>query len=113
MELKRQYFEEHGADLFVMGDDWEGKFDHLLDAVDVKYLLRTANVSSTDIKKTSHNHTEHKIKGDGKLTVTADPTADLRTPKSSADDASQETMQPLQPLQPPRLGTLAPSMQAG
>jgi len=89
MELKRQYFEEHGADLFVMGDDWEGKFDHLLDAVDVKYLLRTANVSSTDIKKTSHNHTEHKIKGDGKLTVTADPTADLRTPKSSADDASQ------------------------
>lgn len=38
------------ADVFVMGADWEGKFDHLKDACEVVYLPRTADVSTTEIK---------------------------------------------------------------
>lgn len=43
--------QEHDVDLFVMGDDWTGKFDHLKDYCEVQYLPRTAGVSSTGIKE--------------------------------------------------------------
>lgn len=39
------------ADVFVMGDDWKGKFDFMKTACDVVYLARTPNVSSSGIKK--------------------------------------------------------------
>lgn len=39
------------ADVFVMGDDWEGKFDFLKDYCDVVYLPRTPEISSSQIKK--------------------------------------------------------------
>ncbi len=39
------------ADVFVMGDDWEGKFDFLKDYCDVVYLPRTPEISSTQIKE--------------------------------------------------------------
>ncbi len=39
------------CDLFVMGDDWQGKFDFLKDYCDVIYLPRTPGISTTDIKK--------------------------------------------------------------
>ena len=42
---------ENHCDLFVMGDDWTGKFDFLKDYCDVIYLPRTPGVSTTDIKK--------------------------------------------------------------
>ena len=35
--------------IFVMGDDWEGKFDYL--NCEVIYLPRTKSISSTEIKK--------------------------------------------------------------
>lgn len=38
------------ADVFVMGDDWEGKFDFLKDYCEVVYLPRTPDVSTTQIK---------------------------------------------------------------
>ena len=41
----------HGADLFVMGSDWAGKFDDLTACCDVLYLPRTPDVSSTQIKQ--------------------------------------------------------------
>lgn len=34
-------------DLFVMGDDWQGKFDYLSAHCDVVYLSRTPGISST------------------------------------------------------------------
>jgi glycerol-3-phosphate cytidylyltransferase len=49
LELKRQYVEEHKADILVMGDDWAGKFDHLNDICKVVYLPRTPSVSTTAI----------------------------------------------------------------
>ena len=39
------------VDAFVMGDDWEGKFDFLKEYCEVLYLPRTPEISTTQIKK--------------------------------------------------------------
>ena len=39
-----------GADVLAMGDDWQGKFDHLSHLCEVVYLPRTEGVSTTTIK---------------------------------------------------------------
>ncbi|EGR3133291.1 glycerol-3-phosphate cytidylyltransferase [Vibrio parahaemolyticus] len=41
---------KYDADIFAMGDDWEGKFDFLNDYCQVIYIPRTENISTTDIK---------------------------------------------------------------
>jgi len=41
---------ENNIDVFVMGDDWEGKFDELKEYCDVVYLPRTDGISTTKIK---------------------------------------------------------------
>ncbi|PKR86193.1 glycerol-3-phosphate cytidylyltransferase [Heyndrickxia camelliae] len=41
----------HNVDIFVMGDDWKGKFDFLKDYCEVVYLPRTVGISTTKIKK--------------------------------------------------------------
>ena len=50
-EQKRQDVVNYQADVFVMGDDWEGKFDFLSDLCQVVYLPRTPEISSTQIKE--------------------------------------------------------------
>ncbi|MBS6396797.1 MAG: glycerol-3-phosphate cytidylyltransferase [Clostridiales bacterium] len=51
-EQKRTDIHEYQADVFVMGSDWEGKFDFLEEeGAEVIYLPRTPEVSSTQIKK--------------------------------------------------------------
>ena len=42
---------EYHIDTFVMGDDWQGKFDFLKDSCEVVYLPRTPEISSSQIKK--------------------------------------------------------------
>ena len=43
--------QEHDVDIFVMGDDWKGKFDFLEEeGVEVVYLPRTPEISSSQIK---------------------------------------------------------------
>ncbi len=42
---------EHDIDVFVMGDDWEGKFDFLKEDCAVVYLPRTEGISTTQIKE--------------------------------------------------------------
>jgi glycerol-3-phosphate cytidylyltransferase len=42
---------KYKIDVFVMGDDWEGKFNFLKNYCEVVYLQRTPNVSSTETKK--------------------------------------------------------------
>jgi glycerol-3-phosphate cytidylyltransferase len=49
LEQKRDYIVEHGADILVMGDDWEGKFDWVSDVCKVVYLPRTPSVSTTGL----------------------------------------------------------------
>ena len=51
-EQKKSDVHEYHIDTFVMGDDWKGKFDFLKDeGVDVVYLSRTPEISTTQIKK--------------------------------------------------------------
>lgn len=51
-EQKVTDVDKYDVDVFVIGDDWEGKFDFLKDqGVEVEYLSRTPNISTTQIKK--------------------------------------------------------------
>lgn len=50
-EQKVQDVKERNIDTFVMGHDWEGKFDFLKDYCEVIYLPRTEGISTTKIKK--------------------------------------------------------------
>ncbi|CUO14056.1 Glycerol-3-phosphate cytidylyltransferase [Turicibacter sanguinis] len=50
-EQKIQDIKDLKVDVFVMGDDWKGKFDYLEDYCEVIYLPRTEGISTTKIKK--------------------------------------------------------------
>ena len=51
-EQKKTDCEKYDVDIFVMGDDWKGKFDFLKEqGVEVIYLPRTEGISSTQIKQ--------------------------------------------------------------
>lgn len=41
---------EHQIDVFVMGDDWKGRFDELKSQCEVVYLERTSGISTTQVK---------------------------------------------------------------
>lgn len=48
---KRTDIHDYDVDIFVMGDDWEGKFDFLKEeGCEVVYLPRTPDISTTKIK---------------------------------------------------------------
>jgi len=49
-EQKKTDINTYNIDVFVMGDDWEGKFDFLRDICTVVYLPRTEEISTTKIK---------------------------------------------------------------
>lgn len=50
-EQKRTDVHEYHIDTFVIGDDWKGKFDFLKEeGVEVVYLARTPEISTTIIK---------------------------------------------------------------
>ena len=65
-QQKRSDMHEYHIDTFVMGDDWRGKFDFLKEeGVEVVYLSRTPEISSTQIRKDLYDaayvDTESKI----------------------------------------------------
>ena len=50
-EQKVSDIQKYNIDVFVIGDDWNGKFDYLKDiGVEVVYLSRTKEISTTKIK---------------------------------------------------------------
>jgi glycerol-3-phosphate cytidylyltransferase len=49
-EQKISDVQTYGADIFVMGDDWQDKFDFLKPYCEVVYLTRTEGISSTAIR---------------------------------------------------------------
>lgn len=49
-EQKVEDVKLYHVDTFVMGDDWQGKFDFLKEHCEVVYLPRTPEVSTTQIK---------------------------------------------------------------
>lgn len=48
--------QEYDIDIFVIGDDWKGKFDFLKDYCEVVYLPRTEGISTTEIKMNLKNN---------------------------------------------------------
>lgn len=54
-EQKLSDMKEYHVDVFVIGDDWKGKFDYLEETgVEVVYLSRTPEVSTSQIKNNLH-----------------------------------------------------------
>ncbi|MEH7374547.1 glycerol-3-phosphate cytidylyltransferase [Neobacillus drentensis] len=49
-EQKKNDIMSNEIDTFVMGNDWEGKFDALSDYCEVIYLPRTEGISTTKVK---------------------------------------------------------------
>lgn len=63
LEAKGDYIKEFGADVLVMGDDWEGRFDEFKSICSVVYLPRTTGISTSkliadisDINPTPDSH---------------------------------------------------------
>jgi len=54
-EQKIDDVKKHDIDIFVMGDDWKGKFDFLKDYCKVVYLERTKDISTTELKSSIRN----------------------------------------------------------
>ena len=66
---KRRDIIDNKVDVFVMGDDWKGKFDELSDVCEVVYLPRTAGISTTYLK----NKLIYETEEDGKITIKYNP----------------------------------------
>ncbi|MCL6570972.1 MAG: glycerol-3-phosphate cytidylyltransferase [Bacillus sp. (in: Bacteria)] len=49
-EQKKSDIVNNDVNTFVIGDDWEGKFDMLSDYCNVVYLPRTEGISTTKVK---------------------------------------------------------------
>jgi len=49
LDLKLDYIKKYNADILVMGDDWQGRFDWVKPACEVVYLPRTPSISTTEI----------------------------------------------------------------
>ena len=49
-EQKTTDVKDYNIDIFVMGDDWKGKFDFLKPQCEVVYLERTPEISTSKIK---------------------------------------------------------------
>ncbi len=54
-DQKIEDVKNNSIDIFVIGHDWEGKFDFLMDYCEVIYLPRTEKISTTEIKNTLQN----------------------------------------------------------
>ena len=54
-EQKIEDVKKYKADMFVIGNDWEGEFDFLKEYCEVKYLERTQDISTTQLKKSLTN----------------------------------------------------------
>lgn len=50
-DQKIEDVKKHDIDIFVMGDDWKGKFDYLDKYCKVIYFPRTTGISTTKIKE--------------------------------------------------------------
>ena len=50
-EQKSSDVEKYAVDIFVMGDDWQGRFDDLKSLCEVVYLPRTEGISTSKIKE--------------------------------------------------------------
>ena len=60
-DQKRADMHDFNIDVFCIGDDWTGKFDYLKEeGVEVVYLPRTPEISSTRIREDLFEEGEHE-----------------------------------------------------
>lgn len=75
---KKSDIHEYHVDTFVIGDDWKGKFDFLKDeGVEVVYLPRTPEISSSKMKKDLYDAND--VDGESKINhdeIDTNPTDD-------------------------------------
>lgn len=67
--------QKYGIDIFTVGSDWVGAFDHMKQFCEVVYLERTKNISSTQIRNTSAPIIRIGIVGTGRIAVRFVPEA--------------------------------------
>jgi glycerol-3-phosphate cytidylyltransferase len=54
-EQKPRDIQKYKVNVFAMGNDWAGKFDHLKERCEVVYLERTDGISTTELKQSLKN----------------------------------------------------------
>lgn len=59
--------ERYEVDVFAIGSDWRGRFDHLSDYCSVVYLERTAGVSSTLLRNRENGILKFGVVGAGRI----------------------------------------------
>lgn len=60
-EQKADDIKQYSVDIFGIGDDWKGEFDHLDALCQVIYLPRTPSISTTSVKKNLSNLDSDRI----------------------------------------------------
>ena len=64
---KIEDIQKYGVDIFTLGSDWTGVFDYLKPFCKVVYLERTADISSTDLRKDLFKLVRMGIIGTGRI----------------------------------------------
>jgi glycerol-3-phosphate cytidylyltransferase len=64
---KIEDIQKYGADVFVLGSDWRGKYDYLKEYCEVVYLERTKNISSSKLRRERHGIVRLGIVGTGRI----------------------------------------------
>ena len=59
--------QKYGIDVFVLGSDWQGKFDYLKEYCRVVYLPRTEGISSTMLREQSQTEIKIGVVGAGRI----------------------------------------------
>ena len=59
--------QKYDIDTFVIGSDWQGKFDYLKEYCNVVYLERTKGVSSTELRNKKNSILKVGIVGNGRI----------------------------------------------
>ena len=67
--------QKYGIDIFTVGSDWTGAFDHMKQFCEVVYLERTKNISSTQVRNASHPIIRIGVVGTGRIAVRFVPEA--------------------------------------
>jgi glycerol-3-phosphate cytidylyltransferase len=61
-EQKGEDIQKYNIDVFGIGEDWQGEFDHLKGQCEVVYLPRTPSISTTEVKQALSHLNSEKIK---------------------------------------------------
>ena len=64
---KAEDIQKYRADVFVVGDDWKGKFDYLKKWCEVVYLPRTPGISSSSLRTAPYPSISFGIVGSGRI----------------------------------------------